>query len=83
MAPASWNFYIAGGLALLLGIVALVRSDDLPAYALVAVAVWLAISPWVLDLSPAVTRQAIFYGVILGGLAWFGRPSYKPTGAAA
>ena len=82
-APGSWNFHIAGALALLIGIVALVRSDDLPGYGLLAVAVWLVISPWVLDLSAAVTRQAIFYGVILGGLAWFGRPSYKPKGAAA
>jgi hypothetical protein len=82
-APGSWNFHIAGALALLIGIVALVRSDDLPEYGLLAVAVWLVISPWVLDLSAAVTRQAVFYGVILGGLAWFGRPSYKPKGAAA
>jgi len=80
---AAWNFHVAGALALLLGVVGLIRSDDLPAYGLVVVAVWLVLSPWVLDLSAAVTRQAIFYGVILGGLAWFGRPSYKPSGAAA
>ena len=82
-APASWSFHIAGVLAVLLGIAALVRSDDLPEYGLLAVAVWLVISPWALDLSAIVTRQAVFYGAILGGLAWFGRPSYKPKGAAA
>jgi sugar phosphate permease len=81
-APASWNFYIAGALALLLGIVALMRSDDLPEYGLVAIAGWLVISPWVLDLSSTVTRHAIFYGIVLGGLAWLGRPSHKPKGAA-
>jgi sugar phosphate permease len=82
-APASWSFYIAGAIALVVGIVALMRTDDLPEYGLVAIAGWLVISPWMLDLSLTVTRQAIFYGVIIGGLAWLGRPSNKPKGAAA
>ena len=81
--PASWNFQIAGLLAVLLAIIAIIRSDDLAEYGLVVVAVWLVVSPWALDLSALVTRQAVFYGAILGGLAWFGRRSFKPGSSEA
>lgn len=81
--PAAWSFYGAGALAVLLCVVALMRSDDLAEYGVMAVAAWLVASPWVLDLSETMTRQAVVYGVFLGGLAWFGRPSYVPKGAAA
>lgn len=81
--PASWNFYVTGALGVLLSAIALTRSDDTAEYALMAVAAWLAVSPWVLDLSTTVTRQAVFYAVVLGGLAWLGRPSYKPKSAEA
>lgn len=80
--PASWNFYIAGALSLILGVVALVRSDDLPAYGLVAIAGWLVIAPWILGLSEIVTRQDVMYGVVIAGLAWFGRPSAKVGSAS-
>ena len=73
--PSSWNFHIAGVLTVFLAILALMRSDDFAEYGLVAVAVWLFISPWVLDLPQLVTKQVIFYGVILGCLALFGRSS--------
>jgi hypothetical protein len=82
-APTSWNFNVAGALSLILGIVALMRSDDLPEYGLIAIAGWLVISPWILNLSEMVTRQSIMYGVVMGGLAWIGRPSHKPKPAAA
>jgi len=68
---------------MLLAVVAFTRSDDLAEYGLIAVAIWLVISPWVLDLSEQLTRQAVFYGVVIGGLAWFGRPSYKPKSSGA
>jgi hypothetical protein len=77
-APASWNFHLTGAVALLLGIIALMRADDLPEYGLLAVAVWMIISPWVLNLPDLTNKQVIFFGVILGGLAWVGRPSYTP-----
>jgi hypothetical protein len=73
--PASWHFHVAGGLAILLTIVALLRTDDLAEYGLIAVGAWLIIAPWVLGLSDVHTRQTIFYGVILAGVAWFGRAS--------
>ena len=80
-APASWSFYVAGVFSLIFGIIALVRSDDLPEYGLVAIAAWLVISPWILGFSDMVTRQSVMYGVVIGGLAWMGRPSYKPKSA--
>ena len=82
-APASWNFYVTGALALILGIVALVRSDDLPIYGLVAIAGWLVIAPWILVLSEIVTRQDVMYGAIIGGFAWFGRPSFNARSASS
>jgi hypothetical protein len=75
--PASWNFHVAGGMAILLSIVALTRFDDLAPYAIVAVGAWLILSPWLLNLPELVSKQTIFYGVILGCIGWFGRPSYK------
>lgn len=78
VSPASLNFRIAGGLGLVLATLGLVRTDDLPGYGLVATSAWLAVSPWILDLSPAVTRQAVFYGILLAGLGWIARPSYRP-----
>jgi Zn-dependent protease with chaperone function len=78
---SSWNFHIAGALALLLWFIALVRSDELAEYGLIAVAVWLVISPWVLNLPEAVSKQAIFYGIILGPLGWIGRSSFKGSGS--
>lgn len=81
-APASWNFYVAGALSLILGIVAFVRSDNLPSYGLVAIAIWLAIAPWILGLSEIVTRQDVIYRVVIAGLAWFGRPSFKAGSAS-
>jgi hypothetical protein len=84
LSPASsWNFHIAGAMALLLWIIALVRSDDLAEYGVVAVAVWLVVSPWVLNLTEAVSKQAIFYGVVLGFLGWIGRSSHKGASGAA
>jgi len=79
--PVSWSFRIAGTLTVLLSVVALIRSDDLPEYGLMAIAAWLIVSPWVLDLAPTVTRQSVFYGAVLAGLAWLGRPSFKPKAA--
>jgi hypothetical protein len=81
VAPASWSFYVAGALSIILGIAALVRSDDLSEYGLVAVAGWLVISPWILGLSEIVTRQDVVYGVVIGFLAWIGRPSFKTVSA--
>jgi hypothetical protein len=76
--PAALNFQLAGALAIVLCVLGLVRSDDLPEYGMIAVAAWLAVSPWVLDLSGTVTRQAVLYGVVLAIVAWTGRPSFKP-----
>jgi hypothetical protein len=82
VSPAtSWNFHIAGATALSLWIIALVRSDDLAEYGVVAVAVWLVVSPWVLNLTDAVSKQATFYGFILGFLGWIGRSSHKGAGS--
>jgi hypothetical protein len=79
--PAALNFQVTGALAVILSVLALVRSDDFPEYGLIAVSAWLALSPWILDLSGTVTRQAVLYGVILAILAWTGRPSFKPKNA--
>jgi predicted membrane channel-forming protein YqfA (hemolysin III family) len=81
--PAALNFYITGGLFVILSILALVRSDDLPEYGIMAVAAWLAASPWILDLPGTVTRQAVLYAVVLAILAWTSRPSFKPKSVAA
>jgi SPW repeat len=78
-----WAFQIPAAVGVLLAVVAFTRSDDLAEYGLIAVAIWLIISPWVLGLSELLTRQAVFYGVIIGGLAWFGRPSYKSKSSGA
>jgi hypothetical protein len=80
--PASWSFHVAGLLALIFAIIALVRSDDLPEYGLVAIAGWLVISPWILGLSEIVTRQNVMYGVVIGLLAWIGRPYFKSRPAS-
>lgn len=82
-APASWDFYVTGALALILAFAAFVRSDDLPSYGLLAVAGWLVIAPWILSLSEIVTRQHVTYGLLIAGMAWFGRRSFKPSSAAA
>ena len=81
--PAALNFQVTGALAVILSVLAVVRSDDFPEYGLIAVSAWLAVSPWILDLSGTVTRQAILYGVVLAILAWTGRPSFKPKSVAA
>jgi hypothetical protein len=81
--PAALNFQVAGALAVILSVLAVVRSDDFPEYGLIAVSAWLAVSPWILDLSGTVTRQAVLYGVVLAILAWTGRPSFKPKSVAA
>jgi hypothetical protein len=81
--PAAWNFYVTGGLAVILSALSLVRSDDMPEYGVIAVAAWLAVSPWILDLSGTVTRQAVLYGVVLAILAWTSRPSFKPKSVTA
>jgi hypothetical protein len=78
VSPASWSFYVAGGVGVVLASMGLVRSEDFPGYGLVAVGAWLAFSPWILGLSPAATRQAVLYGIVLAGLGWIGRPSYTP-----
>jgi len=81
-APASWSFWISGAFSLILVFAALVRPDDLPEYGLIAVSAWLVISPWILGYSEMVTRQSVLYGVVIGGLAYIGRPSYKPRSAS-
>ena len=81
--PAALNFHLVGALAVLLSAVAIARADNLPEYGVVAVAAWLAVSPWVLNLSETVTRQAVFYAFLLAGMAWLGRPSYKPKSIEA
>ena len=78
-----WAFHIPAAVGVLLSAVAFTRSDDFAEYGLIAVAVWLIISPWVLGMSELLTRQVIFYGVVIGCLAWFGRPSYKPKNSEA
>jgi hypothetical protein len=82
VSPASWNFHISGGLALLFVMLGLMRSDDVPAYGLVAIGVWLVISPWVLDLPSLPTKQTFMYGAVLAGLGWLSRPSHQPKAAA-
>jgi hypothetical protein len=81
--PAALNFHLVGALAVLLSAVAIVRADNIPEYGMVAVAAWLAVSPWVLNLSETATRQTVFYAFLLAGLAWLGRPSYKPKSIEA
>ena len=76
--PAALNFQLTGALAVLLCAAAFVRADDMPEYALMAVAAWLAVSPWVLNLSEMTTRQSVVYGLFLALMAWIGRPSFKP-----
>jgi hypothetical protein len=76
--PAALNFQLTGALAVLLCAFAIVRADDMPEYALMAVAAWLAVSPWVLNLSEMTTRQCVVYAFFLAGMAWLGRPSFKP-----
>ena len=76
--PVALNFHLVGALAVLLCAAAFVRADDMPEYALMAVAAWLAVSPWVLNFSEMVTRQCVVYAFFLAGMAWLGRPSFKP-----
>jgi len=78
-----WAFHIPAAVGVLLSVVAFTRSDDLAEYGLIAVAIWLIISPWVLGLSELLTRQVVFYGAVIGCMAWFGRPSYTPKSSGA
>lgn len=78
---SSWNFHIAGGIALVMVAVALMLGSVLADYGLLTVAVWLIISPWVLGLPELVTKQVILYGVLLAATAWFARPLHKPQAA--
>jgi hypothetical protein len=75
------NFHVAGAIGAALALIAWMRLDEFAEFGTVALGVWLVISPWVLGLSDLVTRQAILYGVVIGCLGWFGRPSLKPAGS--
>ena len=78
-----WAFHIPAAVGVLLSVVALTRSDDLAEYGLIAVGLWLMASPWILGISELLTRQVVFYGVIIACMAWLGRPSYKPRNSEA
>jgi hypothetical protein len=75
---ATWNFYVAGAIGALLAMVAFLRSDNVAEYGLLALSAWLIVSPWLLNLPDLPTRQTLLYGMVIGGMAWFGRPAYKP-----
>lgn len=81
--PIAWNFFAVGALGVTLSLLALMRSDDLAEYGLLALGAWFAVSPWVLGASQMGTRQSVFYAVILMIAAWLGRPSFKPKSASA
>jgi SPW repeat len=74
----AWNFYTAGAIGALLAGAAMLRSDNLAENGLLALGAWLIVSPWIVHLPELPTRQTLLYGVILGGIAWFGRPTYAP-----
>ena len=82
-AIALWAFHVPAAVAVVSALVALTRSDDIAEYGLIGVATWLIISPWVFGMSELPTRQLVFYGVIMGGMAWFGRPSFQPKSSKA
>jgi hypothetical protein len=65
------SMHIAGALTVLLAGYAVFRSGEIADYGLVSVGIWLIASPWVLDFDPTVTRQAIFYGVLIVSCAGF------------
>jgi hypothetical protein len=73
-----WNFYVAGVIGGLLALVALLRSDNIAEYGLLALSAWLIVSPWLLDLPELPTRQTLLYGMVMASMAWFGRPAYTP-----
>jgi hypothetical protein len=75
---ATWNFYVAGAIGALLALVAFLRSDNVAEYGLLTLSAWLIVSPWLLNLPDLPTRQTLLYGMVIGGMAWFGRPTYKP-----
>ena len=82
VSPALWNFHLAGLLAVIFSVAALIRSDDWAAYGLMAIGAWLVVSPWVLGLDSLVTRQTVFYGLAIATFAWAGRPSCVPKAQA-
>jgi hypothetical protein len=79
----AWSFRITGAISVILALVAIIRADDFAHYGLVIAGAWLFVSPWLVGSGELPTRQSILYGVVLGGLAWFGRPSYKPKVVAS
>ena len=79
----AWSFQITGAITVMLACVAIVRADDFAHHGLLIAGAWLFVSPWLIDSSELPTRQSILYGVVLSGLAWFGRPSYRPTAVAS